>query len=500
MPVGTLTSGGIIYVSGNDVVFHDDAGTATTLNSSATQHVTGPATSAINEVAYYTGTGGDPIDSATSVTSTATQTSATQYRQSADVAISSDTNRLAFTFETGNSMFVGSGGVEVGGAPLHVDADLRISGASGVTESFSGSTHTTNHLNAAGTYEWQQDGTTIFTTDASRNLVTANSIVFPDATETLTVGNTAATKYTINSTSSGTPDQVTFSVNGTTRMNTTTSHPTLTNALEFPTQILRRDGAGVTLLATSDGTEAAPAFEMSNIPGSGIFYDSATSSLCVSAFGDVGVAMTQGATDTNVALGVSTIPTSYNGGDAVIYLGEAVTEPTSNAGTSSAAWYVSSEDDMRYEPSFSSPGSGANMNGVARRARISISAYSVADATSDDLDGETWTDVDSSGVSGTTSGALSIISTAVTVMVIAEATWASNATGYRRVSITTGAGHTVEATATDAAVNGAETVQRVTLMRRLGSSEASLQFASQVFQNSTGALNVDVVMTLIRLN
>ena len=144
--------------------------------------------------------------------------------------------------------------------------------------------------------------------------------------------------------------------------------------------------------------------------------------------------------------------------------------------------------------------SHSTLNSMSRRARVSLIGYTVSDATSDDLDGETWTDIDSAGVNGTTTGALSIPSVNTTVMVVAHATWVSNTTGYRRVSITTGGGHTVEATSTSEAVNGDVTSQTVTLVRRLESGDANLQFATQVYQNSTGNLDVDVTMTLVRLN
>ena len=499
VPVGLLTSGGVVYVNGDNFVFHDDGGTATTLNpTSPVNHVEGPATSAVNEVVYWADTSGGVVDSATSVTSTSTQLSATEFRQSSTVGISNDTNRLAFEFEAGNSMFVGTGGVEVEGVPLHADADVRIGGASGALESFSGSTHTTNHLNAAGTYEWQQAGTTIFTTDASRNLSTANSIVFPSGTEQLGVGNTAATKYTLASTSSGTPDHITFGVNGVTRMNTTLSNPTIsTAAIEFDDVRLLSSGN----FEAADGSAAEPAYELNDVPGSGMYYDPATSSVCLSAGGTLSCAIGLGATSTNLAFCVTSPPASYNGGDGVVYIGEAAATPgTPTSGVTCHVYADVSDDNFRYQPVGS--GSGSTLNAVARRANITLSAFSVADATSDDLDGETWTDVDSAGVSGTTTGALSVPVTidACTVMVIAEASWASNSTGYRRLSITTSGSHTVEATVTNAAVNGDVTVQTATLVRRLATTDTNMQFAAQVFQNSTGALNVDVTMSLIRLN
>lgn len=498
VPAGVLTSGGIVYVNGDDFVFYDDGGTATTLNAAfPVNRVEGPAASAVNEVAYWTDTSGGVLGSATSVTSTATQLSATEFRQSSVVGVSNDTNRVAFEFEAGNSMFVGTGGVEVEGVPLHTDAGLRIGGAAGVLESFSGSTHTTNHLNAVGTYEWQQAGATIFTMDANRDVVTPNSLVFPSGTELLTIGNTAATKYTIASTTSGgTPDHITFSVDGVSQMHTTLSNPNLgaVAALEFDQ--VRVLGSNC---EAADGTAAEPAYEVNSTPsGSGMYYDSVTSSVCFSASGTISAALGLGATSTNVAFCVDTPPASYNGGDQVIYIGEAPAVETAFGNY----MYVPPSDDIFRANHSSFLDASCNYNAVARRANITLSAFSVADATSDDLDGETWTDVDSAGVSGTTTGALSIPTTdfASTVMVVVEASWASNATGYRRLSITTGVSHTVEATVTDAAVSGDVTAQTVTLVRRQGTADTNMQFAVQVFQNSTGALNVDVSMSLIRLN
>jgi hypothetical protein len=391
-------------------------------------------------------------------------------------------------------MYVGTGGVEVG-APLHADAGLRVNGAAGVDETVAGTTHTTNHLNAAGTFEWRRDGTTVFASDASRNLTSPNSLVFPVLADSLAVGNTAATTYTIASTSTSTPAHVSMSVAGTARVSTTASHPLLTNALEFP--VARTVVTGDTR-ATSNGTPASPAFEFSGSPGSGMLYDVATSSVGVSADGDLGVVVTQGATDTNVALGVTSFPASYNGGDRVVYLGEAGSEPTANVANTSVLCV--SGDDLRYEVDVSVDDENAVLNAVARRARVTLAAHSVPDATSSNLDGETWTDVDSAGVSGTTTGALSIPGVESTVLVVVEASWASNAVGFRRLSVTTGVGHTVEATVTCTAVSGDVTVQTATLMRRLEPGDAGLQFAAQVYQNSTAALDVDVVMTVVRLN
>ena len=82
---------------------------------------------------------------------------------------------------------------------FQADVSLRNNGGtSGTSESLTGSVFTTNHLNVAGTFEWQQDGTRILSANASRNLATPNALQWSNATETLTVGFDTST-YRINS-------------------------------------------------------------------------------------------------------------------------------------------------------------------------------------------------------------------------------------------------------------------------------------------------------------
>lgn len=498
VPVGALTSGALLYVSGNNLVHHDDAGATRTLNASPTAFLSGPTSSAVSQVAFWDSTDGTSFDAAGSVTTTATQFTATEFRAAAGTGITDNTSRLAFTADTVPTLLVGTGGVEVS-VPFHADADVRLDGASGALESVSGAAFTTNNLNAAGTYEWQRDGTTIFTLDSSLNLSTANSILFPSATESLSMASTDGTTYTIASTSTGTPDDIIFQ-RGSSTVRLTASHTLLGDAMfmDASSEVKLTSGAYVQM---GDGSIAAPAYTFDIRPDSGLTYDSATSSVGWVAGGALGVAVSPGpVSGANVAFCVATYPTTYNGGDNVVYIGEVITLPGTNTG-SSTLMFVSSDDDLRYIHDINTPNDNSTLNALARRARVTLAAQTVSDSTSDNLDGNTWVvDGSSAGVSGTTTGALTIPSTQTTVMVVVEATWVSDATGYRRVSITTGVGHTTEATTTTAAVSGAATVQTVTLVRRLESGDASLQFAAQVFQNSGGNLDVDMVMTMVRLN
>jgi len=255
VPVGTLPSGGILYVSGTDLIFHDDTGATATLNSSPTSFIDGPATSVVDSIAFWNSTNGTTFNSGT-VTATSTQVAATgYYAGTANTDITNDTSRLTFTAGTGNALLVGSGGVEVTGVPFHADDTLRISGAGGVSESLSGSVYTSNHLNAAGTFEWQRNGSQIFAT-SGLNVTTANSYVFPSSTELMDIGNTSGTTYTVASTSSGTPDNISLSVDATTRVLFDDGNSLLGNATVFPTE---RTNVS-TRIEAGDGSIASPAY------------------------------------------------------------------------------------------------------------------------------------------------------------------------------------------------------------------------------------------------
>jgi len=491
VPVGTLPSGGILYMSGTDLVFHDDAGVTSTLNSSPTSFIDGPTSSVVDSVAFWDSTNGTTFDSG-SVAATSTQITATgYYAGSTNTDITSDASRLTFTAGTGNALLVGSGGVEVTGIPFHADDTLRIGGASGVSESVSGSVFTTNHLNAAGTFEWQRNGSQVCAT-SGLNLTTTNSYVFPNSTELLDIGNTSGTTYTVSSTSSGTPDNISLSVDSTTRVLFDDGDATLGNATVFPTERFRAPQ-----IEASDGSIASPTYTFDSAPQSGMMYDSTTSSVGFVTDGKLSAVIADATTDSNLAFCVSSFPTTYNGGVRVVYVGEVITEPTANGGGS--LLYVSGEDDLRLVGDTGDSDANSTLNSAARRALITLS-YAPSSGVTVNLDGFLWTDVDSAGVSATTDGIPNIPSTDTTVMVIFRAEWASNSTGYRRIAITTTNSYTVEATSTVNAVNGDVTAHTVTLIRRIGPSEANLNFQGQIFQNSGVSLNGDYSLSIVRMN
>lgn len=492
-PVGTLPSGGILYVSGTDLMFHDDTGVVSALNSSPTAFIDGPVSSVVDSVAYWSDTGGQLFNSG-SVSSTATQTSASGYYVNDTGAnITNDTSRVTLTSGVGKSVMVGSTAVEVTGIPLHADTTLRVGGGSGVSESVSGSVFTSNHLNAAGTFEWRRDGSEIFST-SGLNVTTPNSYVFPSATELMDIGNTSGTTYTVSSTTSGgTADDISLSVDGVNRVVFEQNNSVLGNSIRFPTQEARV----LTRVEAPDGSIALPSYTFDSLPTSGMMYDSATSSVGFAVDGNLCAVASDAGAGSNVAFAVSAFPTTYNGGVNVVYIGEAVTPPsgTSNIGT---FLYVSDEDDFRNHTS-SDENANATVNAVARRC-LSTLSYSPFSGSTVSLIAFNWTDIESVGAGLSSDGAPFFASVDTTVMAIAHATWASNSTGYRKVSITTGLTPVVEATTTTNAVNGDVTSQTVTLIRRITSGEPNLVFAAEIFQNSGGNLNADMTFSLTRMN
>jgi hypothetical protein len=494
IPSGTLTSGGILYVNSTSLIFHDDGGSATTIGGS---FVDGPSLSTDTGLAYWSGTGGDTLASTTNDVLSDNIRLKAKLRYSSDGLSMSESgsNTVLLTFGSGSTLDVGGTSADILGAPLHADATLRVGGTGGVNYSLSGSIFTINHLNAAGTFEWQQNGNQIMETDASRNLTTSNLLTFSNSTETLTIGNLSATEYAfISSTTGVSEDDISFSVDGVQIMKIRANGDYLTDTLSLYENLKTRAGSQV---LNESGTIASPSYSFTDDQDSGLMYDETTDAVGIVKDGKLSACVSAAATTCNIGLCGSTFPTSYNGGDGVVFIAQNTTPPTSNG--DGAFLYVDSDSNLRMEEDVNDDNSNCVLNAKSKRARITLT-LSVGDSTSDDLDGETWTDVDSSGVSGTTTGALSISDTNSTVMVEVRAEWASNSTGYRRVTITTGAGHTVESNSTTTAVNGDVTSQTVRLIRRLESGDANLQFAAQAYQNSGAGLSCDFTMTLIRMN
>jgi len=493
-PVGTLTSGGILYVSGTSLIFHDSGGGTRTLNGT----VYNPVSANDEALGYWSGTGGDTIVSATTLTSDNTRLFGKLRYASDALSISPSASRVLFQFGSGSGeMYVGATGTTVTGVPTHADLSLRVGGTLGVTESQVGAVYTMNNPNATGTFQWQQNGTSIFETTTPLNLNMANrSVEWSSATETMTLGLVASNTYAFTSTTTDTtPKDINFNIGGTTYLRNTPTGTHLTNTSVIPTSNYNNpDGS----FLGADGTIAAPTYSFINAPTSGFTRDASTGALVISKDAALSACVSKAAVRVNVAFCTPTCPTTFDSGDGIIYIGQMTSAPTLD--TTGAYMYVeSTSNDLRLDVAFSNANANCVLNATSKRAHLTL-ALAVGNATSDDLDDEVWTDVNSSGVTHVTLGAPRITDSETTVMVDVRAEWASNTTGYRRVSITTGASHTVEATSTVTAVNGTSTCQTTRLIRRIEVGEENLAFAVQAYQNAGGALDANFTMTFVRLN
>jgi len=179
-------------------------------------------------------------------------------------------------------------------------------------------------------------------------------------------------------------------------------------------------------------------------------------------------------------------------GTRVLSISAATTAPTS-APTSGAYMYVDSTADfMRV----ANKDVDVAINGPHAHARISRT-QSIATGAIDLID--TLVDVESNilVVDTASPGAGTITGTAGTGgwwEISAEAAWASNATGFRRIRIKVGG--VVVGDSTENAVSGAETQQQVRVNINV---VASAVVTFEVEQNSGGNLSVDVIGTVVFL-
>ena len=496
-PVGVLSSGAVLYVSTNDFIVHDDSGANHTLTGGS--NIVGPSgTVTDTSLAYWSGTSGDTLSSVSGVTCNGTRLFATRYEFGAsDVYAELSGSALLFVHNAGTATTtISTAGVVVSNAQI-VCNSLRVGGASGMNVSLVGSTIIFNHLNAAGTTTWQSNGSTIMSTSAL-NITTPNKVQFVTGTETLQIGYRSGTVYSLDSiTSGGSAKSIAFPRAGTVRLRAATTGSVLTNTAIVPTgSIINTAGA----FLNASGTIAAPSYSFRTLTTSGFMYDDATSSVGLVVAGALAAVAAPAGATVNLAFSTTTFPTTYNGGERLVYLGRNISLPTVNTSAGAYIYTETSNDDVRYEVDITNANVNCYLNATSKRARITLGTTAISDNSATNLDGLTWTVVDASGISGTTTGAMSIDNAESTVMVTLQANWEANATGYRSISVTTGLVHTVLATDTVTPISGVSTSHSFSCIRRLSALETTLQFAAQVYQNSGGDLNVDLIMMIVRLN
>jgi len=325
-----------------------------------------------------------------------------------------------------------------------------------MTETFTSPSTSRTVGNASGTFVWQQNGTTIFQSDTSRDVdLLSNFAVCTGGTGDFSLGF----------------DGVSFDLDV----------ANAADSLIF--------AVGGTSIGTFSSTGLTAPNVSANFLGGDLRFTSDTGS------GLVGIGVE---VNSNVGLGV-------NAGGKLLFFGArnpsgardlsmkaATTAPTSAPASGAYLYADPTTEFMRV----ANKDVDVAINGPHAHARISRT-QTIATGAIDLID--TLTDVESNilVVDTASPGAGTITGTAATGgwwEISAEAAWASNATGFRRIRIKVGG--VVVGDSTENAVSGAETQQQVRVNVNV---VASAVVTFEVEQNSGGNLDVDVIGTVVFL-
>jgi hypothetical protein len=481
-PSGTAAGGGRLYISGTTINYHDDVGGDVDLENM----VSGPASSTSGAMVRWDGTSGGLVkDSGVSIAEsgtyiqtptttastptfsfTSTATDGVYFPASASVAVAtSGTDRLT----------VSPTAITVPGA-VQADAGVEVGGASGTSYSLSAANFISDVQTASGTFEWSNASGSILAT-SGLDLSFPNNMVFTEGAETLTVGHNGTT-YDFNSDGT-TPKDLVLSVGGTDIVDFNSTDVNVTGDLVTPGRV----SASSSSSGTSDYS-----YSSSNI-NRGFKYSTGNAS-------SIGLASSPAITfneNHNISLCSTTVFSAQ--GSGIMYLQKNSSLPTG----------VVADALTLYQDTVDIQGLGLlttvplrSMSDAGKeRAQITLTT-SVSASTSTDTDGLTWTSVDENGVVGTTLGRLATDDDCFVGMT-ATAEWASDSTGYRRLSImrrTTGPVYTRLNGVTTTAVNGDITSQTVYFFGSI--SAANDELTVQVEQTTSGALSVDLSIGLIR--
>lgn len=462
-PSGTLSNGGLLYVSGRNAFFHDMNGVSSQLSG-----VEGLGSSIDNRIVTMSGTLGK------SVTQSGFALSATDQITGPDGVAATPSYRVTSGGSAGwfyggaNTIELGNGANQLSlnstamtaSVQIEPDSSLRIGGVGGMTETFSTPTTTRNVANAIGTFELQQNGTPILQTNAVNDVnLLSNFAVCTGGTGDFTIGHDG---ISFDLDVANAADSLVFAVGGTTQATFTSTGITASNI-----------AAKALGLANSFNFTASPTSGLT--PG--------TSSLRVN--GNVGLKTFPGGRVT-----FFDGPTFVSSSTTSIKV--SVTAPTS-APTSGAYLYLHSGGEF---VRVANKDVDVAVNGPMARAKISRT-QTITSGAIDLID--TLIDVESNMLVVDTAapGVGTITGTADTAgwwEISAEAHWVSNATGFRRVRIKVGG--VVVGDSTENAVTGIETQHQVRVCVNVA---ASAVVTFEVEQNSGVGLSVDVIGTVVFL-
>jgi hypothetical protein len=458
-PSTVLSNGGVMFVNGRNLFFHDKDATLHQL--SGTEGIGSSTASLIVTLSDTVGKGikesGFSLSDSNQITGPDGSAGAPPYTVGGSVGWWYGGANTVEMGDGANQLSVNSAAT-IASVQLELSGSngLRVGGSGGMTETFTSPTTTRTVGNASGTFVWQQNGTPIFQSSASRDVdLLSNFAVCTGATGDFSMGFDGVS-FDLDVANAA--DSLLFSVGGTAMGTFSTAGLTAHN--------VSANRIGGDLRFTSDTTSGITGPE-------------------VEVNGNMGF---QGIAGGKLGLFGSAAPS----GTRVLSLEAATTAPTT-APTSGVYLYVDSTADfMRV----ANKDVDVAINGPHAHARISRT-QTIATGAIDLVD--TLVDVESNilVVDTASPGAGTITGTAATGgwwEISAEAAWASNATGFRRIRIKVGG--VVVGDSTENAVSGAETQHQVRVSVNVA---ASAVVTYEVEQNSGGNLDVDVIGTVVFL-
>ena len=485
-PSGTASGGGRFYVSGTTPTYHDDLGGIVDLLNITS----GPASSTTNAIARYDGTGGKTIQNTGILiagtesaiqppTSTAASPTFAFNASTTTGVYFPSTTSIALSTAGTDRVTMSSAAVTIPSQDLQADAGVEVGGATGASYSLSAANMIADIQNASGSFAWSNSTDTIMTTSGT-NLSLDNNLVFTEGTETFDIGNNG-TSYDFGSNGT-TPKDIVFSAGGSTILNFNE-----TDNVEFSVDIT---SLGRFACSGTGGTTDYN-FSVGADTNRGMTIHGTT------AFGFASAPGVYVYENHVVALSGNITPNA-NSGSGVVHVRNSTSIPTTATSGTGLVMYTSDSGVRGFGAVDNAGTSRTIFDSYRERANITLSSFTVSTASSTNTDGQTWTEVDNSGVVGTTTGEM-MTGDDVFVTFTATAEWASNSTGYRRLTImrkTAGPTYTKLNGVLTSAVNGTVTAQTVSFF---GSVDASAdELTVQVEQTSGGDLDVDLTATFVR--
>jgi hypothetical protein len=476
-PSGAIGSGAVLYVNGRNMYMLDAAGTTSTLTG-----INHAGSSTDHGMVRWSGTTGRHIQDTSSMTITDGNqmllpdgTGALPAYRPGSSATGLSLNAGTLQIGTGAAQLSLNSSAIVSSVALTTDDNLRVGGSGGMTKSFSSPVVTSNVANVSGTFVWQQNGTSIMQTDTSENLdMLTNTTIFSGATGTFSMGGfDGSSNYELDL--ANTADSLHFRVGSTDILTVANNSITVSNIESATNNGYMQSSSGITY---GYGFTASPGT-------AGLVWDSYVGLVANSSWGIASKSSAQ------MSIFSTTVPT----GSKLVTWGEVVTAPTSLP-SSGAYMYQKSGTFMRVvddkkDVALNGPHARAKWT---RTATITTGSDTLIDTLVDDTSVSNIMSVDTAAP-----GAGTITGTADTAgwwEVTAEAHWANDATGYRKLRILIGGVEVALATQNAVSVAGVETQQQVSACVNVA---ASAVMTVRVEQNSGGNLNVDVIASAVLL-